>query len=343
MKKLILTLTLIAQLYSVDLFAQNAVSTTTTSSSFVCDGTASLDTTNVDVASIIWEEVTALPVVFAAGVGDISNLCTGNYSVTFSLNGIITTQYFTIVETNPSPCLGYALSMTTTNSMDANSCDGTATVSILNGTTPFSYWWVNIGTLTSGNLSNLCPGAYYCEVTDANGCQDVAEGIVLDSSQMTGDTIIFNNPGNCSNPIGVLSDTVENCDFDYSLVNNVYIGAIDNATNNPLDTVTVWWIFEDSTNFNFGYFVAQYTGITGVGCYAFQAVVYCYQKSTTYHQIIVHESNFVDVVQTQELSLNEKTIVRVTDIMGQDCAFESGKLRIIFYSDGSIKRTFQVE
>ncbi len=343
MKKKILIIALITQLCSFELYAQNAVSTTPTSSSFVCDGAALLDTTNVDVASIIWEEVSALPVVFAAGVGDISNLCTGNYSVTFSINGIITTQYFTIVESNPSPCLGYALSMTTTNSFDANSCDGTATVSVLNGTAPFSYWWVNIGTLTTGNLSNLCPGAYYCEVTDANGCQDVAEGLVLDSSQMIGDTIIFINPGNCSNPIGVLSDTIENCNFDYNTITNVYIGAIDNATNNPLDTVTVWWVFEDTTNFNLGYVVAQYTGITGIGCYEFQAVVYCYQKSLNYNQIIVQETAHVNVAEVNELIEADKTILLIRDLMGRECGLETGKIQLVNYSDGTFERIFIYE
>lgn len=343
MKKLIYLLIFFALVGSFDLFAQNAITTTPTSSSFTCDGTATLDTTNVDVASIIWEEVSALPVVFAAGVDSITNLCAGYYSVTFSLNGTLTTQYFTIVELIPSPCIGYSLNMSITHCSNSTSCDGSATINIQNGVGPFSYWWVNIGTLSTNGLTNLCPGYYLCEVTDANGCIDVAEGIVQDSTQMTGDTIIFNNPGNCSNPIGVLSDTVENCDFDYSLINNAYIGWMDNVTNNPLDTISVWWLFEDTNSFVLGYVVTEYTGISGVGCYEFEAVVYCYQKSQSYHQINVHETSFVELSQTQELSLKDKTIVRITDVMGRACTLEPGKLCLVTYNDGSTERVFKVE
>jgi hypothetical protein len=343
MKKLKYLLIFLALVGSYDLFAQNAITTTPTSSSFTCNGTATLDTTNVDVASIIWEEVSALPVVFAAGVDSITNLCAGYYSVTFSLNGTLTTQYFTIVELIPSPCIGYSLNMSITHCSNATSCDGSATINVQNGVGPFSYWWVNIGTLSTNSLTNLCPGYYLCEVTDANGCIDVVEGIVQDSTQMTGDTIIFVNPGNCSNPIGMISDTVENCSFDYNTVSNVFIFDIQNMTNNPLDTVTVWWNYEDTVNLNYGSFTTQYTGITSGGCYEFEAVVYCFQKSQTYHQINVHETSFLELSQTQELSLKEKTIVRITDVMGKSCTLEPGKLCLVTYDDGSIERVFKVE
>jgi len=43
-------------------------------------------------------------------------------------------------------------------------------------------------------------------------------------------------------------------------------------------------------------------------------------------------------LETQELSENDKTIIKVTDIMGRECELETGELRIVLYSDGSISK-----
>jgi len=40
----------------------------------------------------------------------------------------------------------------------------------------------------------------------------------------------------------------------------------------------------------------------------------------------------------EELINNEKTIIKVTDIMGRECELETGELRIVLYSDGSISK-----
>ena len=47
-------------------------------------------------------------------------------------------------------------------------CDGSATVSISGGTGPYNILWSNAQ--TTATASNLCPGAYWVTLSDANGC-----------------------------------------------------------------------------------------------------------------------------------------------------------------------------
>jgi hypothetical protein len=42
--------------------------------------------------------------------------------------------------------------------------------------------------------------------------------------------------------------------------------------------------------------------------------------------------------ETEELTNKEKTIVKITDIMGRECELDAGELRIVLYSDGTIKK-----
>ncbi|MEM1120657.1 MAG: PKD domain-containing protein, partial [Bacteroidota bacterium] len=59
---------------------------------------------------------------------------------------------------------------------DQGSMDGSATVAATGGTAPYTYAWSN-GT-TTATADNLAAGTYTVTVTDANGCQQVAEVVV---------------------------------------------------------------------------------------------------------------------------------------------------------------------
>ena len=58
LKRLILTL---FSVIFLTVFSQAQVYTTNTSGPNMCDGTATLDCTNVDTMSIIWQEIAQLP------------------------------------------------------------------------------------------------------------------------------------------------------------------------------------------------------------------------------------------------------------------------------------------
>ena len=113
-------------------------------------------------------------------VEDPNGLPAGTYSVEVTdANGCTTTTMATISEPN-------ALSITMITGSDV-SCygdsDGSATVTITGGTSPFNYQWSNgdsenTANLTSSTASTLTAGAYDVTVTDANGCEVVGSVVI---------------------------------------------------------------------------------------------------------------------------------------------------------------------
>ncbi len=94
----------------------------------------------------------------------LSNLCPGTYSDTLTdANGCDTVITFVVTE---PPILTTTTSITDVTCNGA--CDGTAATSPSGGTPGYTYLW-NTGA-TSSSISNLCPGQYYVDITDANGC-----------------------------------------------------------------------------------------------------------------------------------------------------------------------------
>ncbi len=57
-------------------------------------------------------------------------------------------------------------------------CDGEITVSMNGGTSPFTFVWDN-GLSATNNPTGVCPNAYTANITDANGCNIVAAGIIV--------------------------------------------------------------------------------------------------------------------------------------------------------------------
>ncbi len=62
------------------------------------------------------------------------------------------------------------LSGTSTNSTSCTFCNGTASVTVVSGTGPFTYAWAPSGG-TGSTANGLCAGTYTCTVTGAGGCQ----------------------------------------------------------------------------------------------------------------------------------------------------------------------------
>jgi len=98
----------------------------------------------------------------------VTNLAPGTYNVTVSDSSPTScpiTQTFTI--SDPTPL---AISATINNATNCNNTNsGTINVHITGGKLPYSYAWDN--GISTDTISNLPPGDYNIEVTDANGCQ----------------------------------------------------------------------------------------------------------------------------------------------------------------------------
>lgn len=113
----------------------------------------------------------------AAGAFMFEDLCAGDYSVSVSdAEGNSLSAGAEIIE--PS-----IMSIIVTEvGRDLNDCDGFVEVSVSGGTEPYDYAWSNADFPNSNEVLNVCEGTYNVIVTDANGCQVMAEVVVLGSN-----------------------------------------------------------------------------------------------------------------------------------------------------------------
>ncbi|MBI1289479.1 MAG: T9SS type B sorting domain-containing protein [Flavobacteriales bacterium] len=100
-----------------------------------------------------------------------SALCAGIYTVTIT-DGAGCEGIETIPVGNIS---GPTITVSGVDATCNGSCDGSATVSISGGTAPFTILWDDPSAQTDSVATGLCAGQYNVTVTDANGCQSVAQ------------------------------------------------------------------------------------------------------------------------------------------------------------------------
>jgi len=97
---------------------------------------------------------------------NLSNLSAGTYTVTVTdANGCTSVQTKTV--TQPAAALSASVSASQNVSCHGGN-NGSITLSVSGGTSPYSYQWSNGA--SSQNLTNIPSGAYTVTVTDANGC-----------------------------------------------------------------------------------------------------------------------------------------------------------------------------
>lgn len=99
---------------------------------------------------------------------NVTGLCAGTYTVTVTdANGCQVNQQVNI--TQPQPLL--AVVSATTSSCGI--CNGTASVAVSGGTSPYAYFWTPSGQ-TNPTATGLCIGQHTVTVTDAAGCTTTA-------------------------------------------------------------------------------------------------------------------------------------------------------------------------
>ena len=99
---------------------------------------------------------------------------------------------------------------------------------------------------------------------------------------------------------------------------------------NPADSIETWWdiyfynIVVEPISITFPPFTFPQSG-----CYGYEVILECQSGNVT-----LSSTYYVSTVGIDELSLS-KSIVRITNMMGQECLPEPNKLLIYHYSDGS--------
>jgi len=97
-----------------------------------------------------------------------TGLAAGTYSVLVTdATADTITESFTILEPD-------AITATISHQSDAlcnGSSNGSATISVVGGSAPYTYTWSNGQTTTNATVSNLKAGNYTVNITDANGCK----------------------------------------------------------------------------------------------------------------------------------------------------------------------------
>lgn len=119
----------------------------------------------------------------SATTSSVSNLAAGSYTCTITdANGCIITKAFTITQ----PAL-LAASTSATNVTCNGGENGSATISVTGGVTPYLYVWTpNVS--TGATASNLAYGTYTCTVTDANGATLTRSFTITQPSLLTATT-----------------------------------------------------------------------------------------------------------------------------------------------------------
>ncbi len=139
----------------------------------VCAGTATgaLDLTLIG-------GVTPFQISWSNGSGneDISNLYSGIYSLILQdNNGCIRVKNVTIQDPDP---LQFNLSVEDESCVDA--CDGMLSITPQNGMPPYVYNWSNGDSTLI--LTNLCPGTYELDLTDARGCNVQDDNLIVEAA-----------------------------------------------------------------------------------------------------------------------------------------------------------------
>lgn len=126
--------------------------------------------------NILWDDAPLNQTTFTA-----INLCAGNYTATVTDQNLCDTVLsFTISE---PPAI--VITVNSQNSACFGTCSGSADISAVGGTGALTYQWYDdvtglpIAGETNTTISNLCPGDYYCVVTDAAGCSIASNVITI--------------------------------------------------------------------------------------------------------------------------------------------------------------------
>lgn len=169
-----------------------------------------------------------------------SNLSAGSYTCTItSSNGCSGTATVAVTEIP-------AMQMTISNLQDVtcnSSSDGTATLNITQGTSPYTYVWSN-SVSTTNTAIDLIAGTHTVNITDANGCTtdtsfQINEPPALSLVSITNDTMVCANTTLTLNALGTGGSTP----YTYTWTKNgTTIGTGSSFNITPIDSFATYCV-----------------------------------------------------------------------------------------------------
>ncbi|MFN7014220.1 MAG: T9SS type A sorting domain-containing protein, partial [Bacteroidia bacterium] len=171
----------------------------------------------------------------------ISNLSAGIYTVTITdANNCTTTLTDTVINSG-------SLSLSTsTNNETCNGANGSATVTVNGGTTPYNYAWNTSPVQNTSTATNLSAGSYSVTVTDANNCSQTATINIFN----IGNTTVTASPNQtiCSGNSVTLSANASGGTGPYTYVWNPGNQTGNSITVSPTSTTTYSVVATDANN-----------------------------------------------------------------------------------------------
>lgn len=134
------------------------------------------------------------------GTEDPSALAAGTYTVTVSDVNTCTATASAII----APSTGFTASTTQVNET-CSTANGTITLTVTGGASPFTYDWSNIpGTDNGQNQTGLAAGTYTVTVTDANNCTATAVATITNTAGPTTLNVTTTNATSCNGSNGTV-------------------------------------------------------------------------------------------------------------------------------------------
>ena len=230
----------------------------------ICIGQSYMPYSNGNTSVLQWSNgVVDSVAIFPSSTNSL--ILTGEFP-----NGCITNDSILITVSHPN---------ITFSSLDGINalCDVILSANVTNAIPPYVYSW-NTGEITT-SIENLCSGIYSLTVTDMIGCTTNSSATIHDNIllSLTGDTIIYSDILFLDSTI-IGSDSsawIENCSFDYSLVNSVTIDSyVDSG-----DSTFVTWIISLSNGTTVQVVASYLLSPGSAGVYELTLQLTCSQKS----------------------------------------------------------------
>lgn len=121
--------------------------------------------------NVVWQDGSTGTSI-QGGPGSYSAIVTDNAGNSVTLPAVLNTYTPLVVESTSTDVSCFGL------------CDGSITLDFISGTAPYQILWSD-GSVGSNNLTDICVGIYFAEITDANGCTVLVMDTIFEPAEIT--------------------------------------------------------------------------------------------------------------------------------------------------------------